>query len=306
MARAWTTYDWIKLLGAVLLLILLFFCMGRQGSVAATAPTLTAPPPGTLSGPSVDLSGTGTPEGFIQLLLNGTKVGNPLRIGADGRWALPSFNFGAPGEHLLTLQPVNAAGVNIAPGSEFAFTVPAPTDGSLTIGEPTTGAQLPAGTFQLRGIGTPGEELEVFEDNTSVGRVMVNPDGTWTIAVPSPAAGERTYEVRSASATARIQVTVAAASGTAADCTKDFTLSISDGQTVARPFRFGGEGTGQGYTVTVRRGERIVGTRDIALDATCGWSYRSDPGAGPITYEVRPIGASPSDPPLQVVNLIVR
>jgi hypothetical protein len=305
MARAWTTYDWIKLAGTILLLVLLFFCMGRQGSVATVAPNLTAPPQGTLSGPSVDLNGTGTPGSFIQLLLNGTRVGDPVRVGADGRWAFPGFSFGAPGNYTLTLQPVDASGRNLAPGSDLAFTVPTPS-GSLRISEPAGGAQLPAGTFQLRGIGTPGEELEVFEDNTSVGRVVVNPDGTWTLAVPPPTAGEHTYEVRSASTTDSIQVTVAAASGTAADCSKDFTLSFSDGQTVARPFRFGGEGAGKGYTVTVRRGERIVGTRDVALDATCGWSYRSNPGAGPITYEVRPIGASPSDPPLRIINLTVR
>ncbi len=304
MARAWTTYDWIKLLGTILLLILLFFCMSRQGSVAI-APTLTTPAPGTLQGPTVDLSGTGTPGGFIQLLLNGNKVGAPVRIGSDGRWALPGFNFGAPGNYTLTLQPVDASGTNLGPGSDLAFTVPLPT-GNLQISEPGNGAQVPAGTFQLRGVGTPGEALEVFEDNTSLGRVVVNPDGTWTLAVPPPMAGEHTYEVRGASASARIQVTVAAATGTASNCTKDFTLSFSDGQTVARPFRFGGEGAGQGYTVTVKRGERTVGSRDVLLDATCGWSYRSDPGPGPITYEVRPIGAPPSDPPLQTINLTVR
>ncbi|MCX7784207.1 MAG: hypothetical protein N2318_11275 [Meiothermus sp.] len=304
MAKAWTTYDWIKLLGAILLLVLLFFCIRPQGNVAI-APTLTAPAPGTLQGPTVDLSGSGTPGGFIQLLLNGSKVGAPVRIGSDGRWALPGFNFGAPGNYTLTLQPVDASGTNLGPGSDLAFTVPLPT-GNLQISEPANGAQLSAGTFQLRGVGTPGEELEVFEDNTSVGRVTVNPDGTWTLAVPPPTAGEHTYEVRGTSATTSIQVTVAAAVGTTADCTKAFTLSFSDGQTVARPFRFGGEGAGQGYTVTVKRGERIVGSREVALDATCGWSYRSDPGPGPITYEVRPIGAPPSDPPLQVINLTVR
>lgn len=305
MARAWTTYDWIKLLGAIILLILLFFCMGRQGSVAAISPTLTTPAPGTLQGPTVDLSGTGTPGGFLQLLLNGARIGEPLRIGSDGRWALPGFNFGAPGNYTLTLQPVDAGGNNLGPGTDLSFAVAAPA-GNLRISEPTSGAQLSAGTFQLRGEGTPGEELEVFEDNTSLGRVKVNPDGTWTLAVPPPTAGPHTYEVRGASANASIQVTVEAATGNAADCSKDFTLSFSDGQTVARPFRFGGEGAGQGYTVTVKRGERIIGSRVVALDATCGWSYRSDPGPGPITYEVRPIGAPLSDPPLQVINLTIR
>jgi hypothetical protein len=253
----------------------------------------------------VDLSGSGTPGGFIQLLLNGNKVGAPVRIGSDGRWALPGFNFGAPGNYTLTLQPVDANGTNLGPGSDLAFTVPLPS-GNLQISEPASGAQVPPGTFQLRGVGTPGEELEVFEDNTSLGRVTVNPDGSWTLAVPPPTAGAHTYEVRGTGATASIQVMVAAAAGTTTNCTQAFTLSFRDGETVTRPFRFGGEGAGQGYTVTVKRGGRIVGSRDVPLDATCGWSYRSDPGPDPITYEVRPIGASPSDPPLQIINLTVR
>jgi len=305
MARVWITYDWIKLLGAVLLLILLLLCMGRQDRVAAVVPNLTAPTPGNLSGPTVDLRGTGTPGGFVQLLLNGNKIGNPVRIGTDGRWTLPGFNFGAPGEYTLRLQPVDARGNATAPASDFAFSVPAPGN-RLRIGAPGNGAQLPAGGFELQGTGSPGEELEVFEDNTSLGRVLVNPDGTWTMAVPPPIPGEHTYEVRSNNASDRIQIAVAAASGTGAGCTRGFTLSLRDGQTVTRPFRFGGEGLGQGYTITVRRGDRIVGSRDVVLDAACGWSYRSDPGAGPVTYEVRPIGASPTDPPLGVINLMVR
>ncbi len=304
MARAWTTYDWIKLAGTLLLLVLLFFCMSRQGSVAAVAPTLTAPPQGTLSGPSVDLSGTGNPGSFIQLLLNSARVGDPVRVGADGRWALPGFSFGAPGNYTLTLQPVDASGRNLGPGSDFSFAVPAPSS-TLRISEPAGGAQLPAGTFQLRGLGTPGEELEVFEDGTSLGRVVVGPDGTWTLAVPSPATGERAYEVRGANKSASVRVLVAAADATAV-CNKDLSLSVQDGQTVTSPFRFGGEGAGQRYTVVVRQGERIVGSRGVGLDAACGWSYRSNPGPGVFTYEIRPSGAPPSEPPLRVISLIVR
>ena len=35
------------------------------------------------------------------------------------------------------------------------------------------------------------------------------------------------------------------ADASAADCTKDYTLSITDGQTVNEPFRFGGVGQGK-------------------------------------------------------------
>ena len=73
---------------------------------------------------------------------------------------------------------------------------------------------------------------------------------------------------------------------------------------VGEPFRFGGVGQGEGYSVTVKRGERTIGTKDIPLDATCGWSYQSKPGAGQITYEVRPLGDAAAAP-LSTVNLTV-
>ena len=76
----------------------------------------------------------------------------------------------------------------------------------------------------------------------------------------------------------------------AANCTDEYSLSISDGQTVTEPFRFGGQGQGQGYSVTVRRGERTIGTKNVPLDSTCGWSYQSKPGVGAVSYEVRPMG----------------
>ncbi len=302
MARVWTTYDWIKLVGAIVLLVLLLWCLGRPGRATAGAPTLSAPAQGTLRGPTVDLSGTGTPGGFIQPLLNGARVGNPIRIGADGTWTLPGFSFGAPGNYTLTLQPVDARGNQLAPGSNFTFTVPP----VLSIGEPADGAQLPAGTFQLRGTGVPGERLEVFEDETSLGEVTVSPDGTWTLAVPSPTGGRHRYEVRGGGGSARIEVSVEEVGFSATSCNKAFSLSIAGNQTVSRPFRFGGEGSGPGYAITVRRGDRVVGTRELKLDSTCAFSYRSDPGPGAFTYEVRPLEASPSDPPLQVITLTVR
>lgn len=181
-----------------------------------------------------------------------------------------------------------------APG--FAITAPAP------------GAQLPAGGFVLRGRGTPGNILQVLEDGVSLGNVEVGAGGLWTLNVPSPQAGSHTYRVQGGGAAelGSVTVTVAApqANAPAAACTRDYTLSISGGQTVQQPFRFGGEGQGQGYRVTVKRGERVVGTRNAPLDATCGWSYQSRPGLGEVTYEVRPL-TDPGAAPLSRVTLTV-
>ncbi|UBV42699.1 DUF937 domain-containing protein [Deinococcus taeanensis] len=181
-----------------------------------------------------------------------------------------------------------------------------PITAVFTVAAPTSGASLPAGGFTLRGSGPVGQTAELFEDDTSLGRLSVGADGLWTFNVPSPAAGRHTYRIRDAAGTGmgQVQLKVSASGARTANCTEPYTLSITNGQTVSEPFRFGGAGEGQGYTVTVRRGTRVVGTRDVPLDSTCGWSYQSRPGPGAITYEVRPLGGRAATP-LSTVNLRV-
>ena len=56
--------------------------------------------------------------------------------------------------------------------------------------------------------------------------------------------------------------------------------------------------------MTVKRGDRTIGVKDIPLDSTCGWSYQSKPGAGAVSYEVRPLGDA-SAAPLSSVSITV-
>ncbi len=182
------------------------------------------------------------------------------------------------------------------PTATAATTTPAATTAGLAISEPLNGTSMAAEAFTLKGTGTAGEELEIFENGTSLGKVTVGSDGTWSQNVPSSSGGESTYEVKGASGSAQVKLTLAAASAGSGDCTKDFSLSMASGETVQAPFRFGGEGGGKGYTITVKRGDRTVGTKDLTLDSSCGWSYQSNPGAGAISYEVRPMGDSSSEP----------
>jgi len=72
---------------------------------------------------------------------------------------------------------------------------------------------------------------------------------------------------------------------------------------VTQPFRFGGVGKGSAYVVTVKRGDRTVGSKEVALDGSCGWSYRSNPAVGPITYVVSEKGSSSA---ATTVNLTVQ
>ncbi|NTY00673.1 DUF937 domain-containing protein [Deinococcus sp. JMULE3] len=304
-------------------------------SILVTNPTSGA----DLPAEPFTMSGTGPANTELIISDQGQEVGKAT-VGADGAWSaeLPAPT---PGEHTysvdggggrseLKVNVTDASAGTEGAGTEGTGTDTGSTDTGSTdtgstdtsgtetpstetaatfvISEPAADATLPAGTFTLRGTGTAGQEVELFEDDTSLGKITIGEDGTWSFDVPSPAAGAHTYAVRGPDGTdlGTVTATVSApdATASAADCTEDYTLSITDGQTVNEPFRFGGVGQGGGYSVTVKRGERTIGTKDVPLDATCGWSYQSRPGPGTITYEVRPLGDGTAAP-LSTVNLTV-
>jgi hypothetical protein len=85
------------------------------------------------------------------------------------------------------------------------------------------------------------------------------------------------------------------------ECSKDFSLLVTDGQSVSAPFRFGGEGKGKSYTITVKRGDRIIGSKELPLNADCAWGYDSTPEKGAITYVVNETGGAE----VATVNLTV-
>ncbi|THF71068.1 DUF937 domain-containing protein [Deinococcus sp. Arct2-2] len=295
--------------------------------------SITEPAAGaTLPAGDFALSGKGTAGQEIELFDGDTSLGK-VTVDADGNWTLPVTGAaagarayavkGSDGTELATLSAtVGEAGAATETGTgteadtetaapdaaASAGTVPAAADFSITT--PAADAKLPAGGFALSGKGTPGASVEVFEDGVSLGSATVGADGTWTKDVPSPAEGAHTYAVKASDGTelttvsATVAAATASAGGAAAVCTKDYTLSITDGQTVKEPFRFGGVGGGTGYSVTIKRGERLIGTKDIKLDGSCGWAYQSRPGKGTVTYEVRPLGDA-SAKALSTVKLTV-
>lgn len=291
------------------------------GSIVVTAPTSGT----TLPAAPFTLSGT-APAGETLTISAGGEQLATATVQDDGRWSadLPAP---APGERTYTVRgsggtsrdlTLNVTGGGAATegeqGDPQGAAAPVDSTGAGAAGEaggfrisgPAPNAQLPAGSFTLRGTGTPGQTVQLLEDGTSLGSLTVREDGTWSRDVPSPAAGEHTYTVQAEDGTelGRVTATVAAAAARTDSCENEYTLSISDGQRVGQPFRFGGVGQGEGYRVTVKRGERVVGTRAVPLDNTCGWSYQSRPGAGELTYEVRPLSDETAEP-LSVVTLTV-
>lgn len=227
-------------------------------------------------------------------------------IPASGATTAPSRPAaGTPATPTPATPPAAAA---TGDATDTTATEPTEPAAAFAIAEPAADAELPAGGFTLSGTGEPGQSVQILEDGTSLGTVTVADDGTWSLDVPSPAEGAHSYAAQDEAGAelASVAVTVAAAdpNASAATCDEPYSLSISDGQTVSEPFRFGGVGAGEGYLVTVRRGERVVGTKRVLLDSTCGWSYQSRPGPGEVSYDVRPL-EDPNAEPLSTVDLTV-
>ncbi|WP_293914111.1 Ig-like domain-containing protein [Deinococcus sp.] len=169
--------------------------------------------------------------------------------------------------------------VTAAPSTDLAFTAPA-------------SGRVPAGALSLTGTGPADTDLSITEDGNTLGTARTDASGAWTFSVPSPSAGAHTYTATTGSATSELKLTVAAGTAQTGSCTKPFSLSLRDGAQVKQPFRFGGEGSGKSYTVTVSRGTRQIGQKVLPLDASCSYSYTSKPGVGRITYALKENGQS--------------
>ncbi|HEX2864542.1 MAG TPA: hypothetical protein VHN99_08225, partial [Deinococcales bacterium] len=286
------------LLPLVALLALGAWWLFGRGSGAAVQ--VTSPQDGaSIPAQAFAVSGTGASGDTIKIMDGGQQVGSGT-VGSNGTWSV-QVPAPTPGEHTFEVQ-----GNNSKVSLKTTVTAAAVGTEGFSIGEPAANAEIPAGAFTMKGTGTPGTVIDVLEDGTSLGKATVGADGAWTFNVPPPAAGAHTYSLKGPDGKelGTLAATVAAPTGTAADCTSDFSVSLKDGQTITQPFRFGGAGKGKGYTVVVKRAGRTVGTKVIPLDNSCGWSYTSKPGPGQITYEVSETGGTAG--PISTINLTVK
>lgn len=315
---------WLWLLPLLLLLLLLGGCWllrpksaapATSAEPAKTAPatsafTINSPANGTeVSANGFTVSGTGPAEGTYTMLRDGQQVGT-FKVGKDNTWRTDVLDTTAPaGNVVYTFRDADGKDVGtlnvLSKGPEQASAAP------VVVSAPTPGSEVPAGGFSINGTGNPNETYTAYEDGANIGSATVAPDGTWSLDVPGPAAGPHTYTVLDSKGNrvALLPVTVAAGAASAA-CTDALTISLSDNETVSAPFRFGGRGSGKGYTVSVWRADRLVGTRDVKLTGDCTWSYASNPGGkdgqkSVVRYQVRPTGAATSTPATGKVTLNV-
>jgi hypothetical protein len=171
-------------------------------AAAITAPTLNTPS-GTLVPGAITLSGTGTPNAQIEILLDGQSVGK-ASVGADGAWSLPVTL--PVGEHTINVRALDSAGATVAEAEQVRVTVAAgpaapPVAGAApAISFPAEGAQLPSGPFTISGTGAPGSQIEVLDSDKVIGTATVGTDGTWSLPV-TPSGTTAAYSARPAGST---------------------------------------------------------------------------------------------------------
>lgn len=295
-----------------------------QGEFAVTQPPQGADVPVT----GFNMRGSGPAGETYRVLRGGTEVGT-IEVGENGLWNVDVVDEAAPlgeqtytvedaaGEEVATL-PLNVVAADQANAGSDSFGANgdasrAAAAGNLTIEEPASGAEVPARGFELRGSGAqPGATYQLYEDGVSVGTFRAGDDGSWTVDVPGPAAGQREYTVvdEAGQRVASLPLMVVSGAAAGATCDQPLTLSLDDGERVSAPFRFGGTGSGEGYEVRVFRGERQIGRKTVRLTADCTWSYLSRPGgrAGveqEVRYEVHPLGTGAGSTPEAQVTLKV-
>lgn len=280
------------------------FSTGLDPAVAAI--TITDPAGGaTLVAGSYILQGAGKPGETLELFDNGNPLG-VVTVGSDGKWSFPVAASALPSALAAGAHTYEARRPGQMTGASTSVTATLPAEPAFSV--PSDGASVSATGFTLQGTAQPGQTVEIFEDGASLGRVTADGNGLWSLNVPPPTGGTRTYEVRAEGATSGTRISLVVPEAQAgAICSQSFSLSnLQAGGTVSRPFRFGGVGSASSYSVLVRRGDRVIGRKDLPLSAACGWSYFSDPGPGQITYEVRQTGAPETDPPLTTISLNVQ
>jgi hypothetical protein len=175
------------------------------------APVITSPTNG-YSSPStaVTVSGTGLPNGSVQLFDRGTAIGSPVTADGPGNF---SETITLPvGVHSLTAtQSVNGATSSASGSLSVTINPPAPV-----ITSPTNGYSSPSTAVTVSGTGTPGDSVQLYDGSTAIGSpVTVNSNGQFsepiTLAVsvvPHALTATQSLNGATSSASGSISVTI--------------------------------------------------------------------------------------------------
>ncbi|TGC63515.1 hypothetical protein C9F00_24085, partial [Salmonella enterica subsp. enterica serovar Wilhelmsburg] len=150
-------------------------------ATAPDAPTLNELPAVTNTNPP--LSGTGTAGETIIIRDKGQEIGTTI-VGKDGSWLFTPTPPLGEGEHSLTAEAVDAAGIASQPSPPGVVVVDtiAPDQPILNLVDITNDT-----TPTLDGNGLqPGERVIVYDNGIEIGETFVGADGRWSFTPTEP------------------------------------------------------------------------------------------------------------------------
>jgi hypothetical protein len=205
----WNAWNlWTALIALLFFLVWLLVCplgvFGRGMSAAMMAPTINALASSEITTNPVGLEGTGAPNSSLQLRI-GDKIISPIAVGADGRWNTRADLSGLSGKHDAYAEALTADGTVGASSAALELNLNLP-NAIASFDYPRNKEQLDTKDYALSGLGTPGDQLEIWQTTpsgtTKLGTIVVGADGRWNSYVPITNPGTRpgtyTYTLRRA------------------------------------------------------------------------------------------------------------
>lgn len=310
------TYDLFKFAVALLLALGVGGLWFLRQNDQPLPPRIVGSHSEAIAGVPFVLTGLGVPSGRVQIVVGDEPVGT-AEVSAAGSWSFP-LTLTAPGQASIvvrTLQPDGSPGVASEP-LWLEVKAPPPPPPPLVITSPEVGSEIKPGKLTLAGLGAPGDEIEIFAGEQSLGKTTIGAEGRWAYTVVVKAGAAR-YEVRRVGEPFGPSVSVQVAEQPVekpltnnaippkprALCTGPFAVTApQDGATVWRNFRLTGTGGPEGseYTVFIDGRPRWY----VRVNNRCAWGMTSDPGVGTFRYEFRKRG-DPSGPVLAALTLTV-
>jgi hypothetical protein len=209
----WNAWNlWTALIALLFFGLWLVICplglFGQAGMTASlVAPTINALASSDITTNPVGIEGMGAPNSSLQLRI-GDKIIGPIAVGADGKWSTKADLSGLSGKLSAYAEALADDGKVGASSAALELNLNLPK-AIATFDYPSNKEQLDTKDYALSGLGTPGDQLEIWQTTPSgtakLGTILVGADGRWNSYVPTTNPGTKpgtyTYSLRRAGST---------------------------------------------------------------------------------------------------------
>ena len=182
-----------------------------QGQISAMALQLsvTSPTPNMIyTNPRPLYEGLASPGLKLRVFVDG-RIVRQLQVDASGMWTAQGDAPLEAGGHTLRVEAEDASGRTLD-SPTIRFIVELPVLERLAITTPATGDVLTVDSLDVRGIGAPGQLVELWVDEQLRGTTTVGANARWTIPLRTLAPGRRVLEARLGELSVQVTITILA------------------------------------------------------------------------------------------------